>query len=369
MRILVTGAAGFIGKNLLVQLGRRPQAQLLPITRASTEQDLALAIAECDFVFHLAGVNRPPGPAEFVVGNVDFTRHLCTLLSATGRSIPVVYTSSAQATQENPYGISKRMAEDVLLEYKTATRNPVMVYRLPNVFGKWCRPNYNSVVATFCHNVARDLPIEIRDPAAELRLVYVDDVVTSFIAALDEPASDFFGQVEPVYSLTLGELARYLYDFKESRKTLTIDRVGSGLMRALYATYLSYLPTDAFAYGVPRYADARGVFVEMLKTTDSGQFSFFTAHPGTTRGVHFHHSKNEKFLVAKGTARFGFRHVITGEYFELVVTSDVPQVVESIPGWSHDITNIGSEDMVVMLWANEIFDRTKPDTYSHPVAP
>jgi len=367
VRVLVTGAAGFIGKNVLAHLARVRDTQVLPITRASSLEDLERAVASCDFAIHLAGSNRPDTAADFVTGNVEFTHTLCAALTATGRRVPVIYASSIQATRDSDYGRSKLVAEATLQDYGRENGARVSIYRLPGVFGKWCRPNYNSVVATFCHNIARDLPIEVRDTEGSLNLVYVDDVAASFLETMQGKRTDEFVELQPVYTLTLGELAKHLNDFKSSRESLVIGRVGTGLLRALYATYLSYLPPQAFAYSVPQHVDPRGVFVEMLKTIDSGQFSYFTAHPGITRGVHYHHSKNEKFLVVKGKARFCFRQIATNERHELSVSSDQPQIVESIPGWSHDITNIGTEEMIVLLWANEIFDRSRPDTYSHPV--
>jgi UDP-2-acetamido-2,6-beta-L-arabino-hexul-4-ose reductase len=238
------------------------------------------------------------------------------------------------------------------------------------VFGKWCKPNYNSAVATFCHNIARALPIQINDSNAPLSLVYVDDVVDDFIRVLNNnPAIDAteFCTVPFQYQTTVGDLAAQLQAFRDSRASLISEQVGTGLVRALYSTYMSYLSPDNFAYEVSKFGDPRGVFVEMLKTKDSGQFSYFTAHPGITRGGHYHHTKTEKFLVIKGQARFGFRHVLTDETYELLTSGDEPKIVETIPGWSHDITNVGAEEMVVMLWANEIFDRDRPDTITSKV--
>jgi UDP-2-acetamido-2,6-beta-L-arabino-hexul-4-ose reductase len=310
-----------------------------------------------------------------VSGNIDLTKELCkvvaNLAETTGKKVPVVYTSSTQAAYENAYGNSKRGAEDVLLELKRSHGVPVHVFRLPNVFGKWCKPNYNSVVATFCHNIARGLPIQVNDPKVSVTLVYVDDVMKRFLQIIDgaDAAVDAvgFATISPQYTTTVGELARKFHVFKDSRFTLMTERVGTGLMRALYATYVSYLPEESFAYTVPQYADPRGVFVEMLKTPDCGQFSYFTAHPGITRGGHYHHTKTEKFLVIKGQARFKFRHMQNGQCHELVTTGDKAEVVETVPGWTHNITNIGSEEMVVMLWANEVLDRTHPDTFCCPL--
>ena len=370
--ILITGANGFVGKNLQLHLSERKDVQVRCFTRANTVDELPALLNGADFVFHLAGVNRPQDPAAFVVGNAGLTQALCTALAqvatTTGRKVPVAFASSIQAAQDNAYGQSKRAAEDALFALQHEYGVPVHVFRLPNVFGKWARPNYNSAVATFCHNTARGLPITVNDPAASLTLVYVDDVVQRFIHLLDgaDAALDAagFATVAPQYSTTVGALAAQIQAFKESRNNLVTERVGTGLVRALYSTYVSYLPVEKFAYTVPQHGDARGVFVEMLKTPDCGQFSYFTAHPGITRGGHYHHSKTEKFLVIKGCARFKFRHMHTGETHTLDTSGEQAQVVETVPGWTHDITNIGSDELVVMLWANEIFDRERPDTFA-----
>jgi len=371
MRVLITGANGFVGRNLQQHLRERRDVQVVCYTRDQQAGQLPGLLEGVDFVFHLAGVNRPQDPKEFTTGNTDLTRALCQAVAAAARSkgkaIPILYTSSTQAAQDNVYGRSKREAEEALLAAGLDPLVPVHVFRLTNVFGKWCRSNYNSVVATFCHNVARDLPIQVNDPQAPLTLVYIDDVIDRFIQIMDGvvpmTSADGFATVQTEYATTVGELARLIRAFRDSRGSLMTERVGTGLVRALYATYVSYLPVEAFAYDVPQHADRRGVFVEMLKTPDCGQFSFFTAHPGVTRGGHYHHSKTEKFLVIKGQALFRFRHMQTGQTHELETSGDMPQVVETVPGWTHDITNIGQEEMVVMLWANEIFDRARPDTF------
>lgn len=368
MKVLVTGANGFIGKNLVVRLSELEGYEVIGFEQEDALADLKMRVGQADAVVHLAGVNRPKDVKEFAEGNADLTVRLCEFIAAVGRDIPLVLSSSIQADLANPYGESKRGAEDAVTELAKRTGNPVSIYRLPNVFGKWCRPNYNSVVATFCHNIANDLPIRIDNPTTQLKLVYVDDVVAAFIGALDKmPSGLNRASVPPEYDITLGGLAAQIEAFKNCRSSLVSERVGTGLVRALYATYVSYLPPSKFAYELPKYSDERGVFVEMLKTPDSGQFSFFTAHPGITRGGHYHHTKTEKFLVIKGAARFGFRHVVTGERHELLTSGDKPQVVETVPGWTHDITNIGEDEMVVMLWANEIFDRLKPDTIAAKV--
>lgn len=375
MRVLITGANGFVGKNLQLHLAERKDVQVVFFTRADDAAQLTALLQSVDFVFHLAGVNRPQDPQEFVSGNVDLTQALCrdvgAVAAVTGKLIPIIYTSSAQAGRANPYGQSKLGAEDALLAVALNHQVPVHIFRLPNVFGKWCKPNYNSAVATFCHNIARNLPIQVNDPAALVTLVYVDDVIERFVQLMDgaDAAVDAYGfaSVAPQHTTTVGELARQIQVFKDSRDTLMTEHVGTGLVRALYSTYVSYLPVELFAYTVPQHADPRGVFVEMLKTPDAGQFSYFTAHPGITRGGHYHHSKTEKFLVIKGQARFKFRHMQTGQAHELLTSGEKAEIVETVPGWTHDITNIGVDELVVMLWANEVFDRARPDTFACPL--
>lgn len=367
MGVLVTGANGFLGKNLQVHLCEK-DIEMVPFTREMSEEQLPGCLEGVDFVFHLAGVNRPQDPGEFVADNTGLTEHLCDAIRASGRQIPVVYTSSIQAEADNPYGASKKAAEQALVALERDTGSPVYIYRLPNVFGKWSRPNFNSAVATFCHNIANDLPIQINDPAAAIRLVYVDDVIADFLKLfLDRPTGALRPECARVYTISVGDLAEQILAFKGSRESMITETVGSGLTRALYSTYLSFLRPEQFSYSLPVHEDPRGRFVEMLKTKDSGQFSFFTAHPGITRGGHYHHSKNEKFLVIQGKARFGFRHIVTGEAYELFIDGVKPEVIETVPGWSHDITNIGDNEMIVMLWANEIFDRQHPDTITHKV--
>lgn len=368
MKVLITGANGFVGRNLVSHLAERGDIEVLRFTRDDSLDKLAGLVTQVDFIFHLAGINRPQNPQEFHTGNTDLTCALCEAIKSSGQKLPVLYTSSIQAELDNPYGSSKLGAEQALLDLNTSHGSPVSIFRLPNVFGKWAKPNYNSAVATFCNNIALGLPIQINDPHARINLVYIDDVVAQFIAVMDGKSTGGpFVDVEPQYSITVGALADQLNAFRDSRTTMITEPVGTGLTRALYSTYLSYLPPDSFTYEVPKYGDPRGVFVEMLKTRDSGQFSYFTAHPGITRGGHYHHSKTEKFLVIKGSACFRFRHIVSGEFYELFTTGEKPEIVETVPGWTHDITNIGTDEMIVMLWANEIFDREAPDTYARPV--
>jgi UDP-2-acetamido-2,6-beta-L-arabino-hexul-4-ose reductase len=368
--VLITGADGFIGRNLRLRLAELKRFEVIGLDVGDDEGALADAAARADFVFHLAGVNRPQDPSEFAKGNLGPVEALCLALEQAGNKAPVMLSSSIQAEADNPYGASKRAAEDALLAYAARTDASAYVYRLPNVFGKWAQPNYNSAVATFCHNIARGLPITVNDPAAPLRLVYVDDVIDAFIALLDDaPGVSGFREVPIVHETSVGAVADIIRSFPQSRETLIAPPAGTGLVRALHATWLSYLPPADFDYDVPVYGrdDPRGIFVEMLKTPDAGQFSYFIAHPGVTRGDHYHHSKTEKFLVITGKAHFGFRHVLSGERHELVVEGGQGRIVETIPGWTHNISNIGEEDLVVMLWANEIFDRERPDTISMKV--
>ncbi len=373
MRIVITGADGFIGSNLTVRLRELGQTEVRGLTRASSLADQRDALAGADVVYHLAGANRPADPSDFTRINTGATQQLVATLAELGRAPPIVFASSTQAALDNPYGRSKRDAESLLREHAARSGAPLHLFRLTNVFGKWARPHYNSAVATFCDQVAQGLTPTVHDPAAALRLVYIDDVIAAFVACLPPGQvatdGDGFVQVAPVYDTTVGEVATLLQGFAQSRRSLVTGRVGAGLQRALHATYLSHLAPAQFAYDVPRHADARGVFVEMLKTPDCGQFSYFTAGPGVVRGEHYHHSKTEKFLVIQGHARFGFRHIVSGQLHSLDVRGGDGRIVETVPGWTHDIRNIGADELIVMLWANEVFDRQRPDTVPMKVDP
>lgn len=365
MRILVTGSKGFIGKNLIIRLSELAQHQVITFDRGGTLDELYSLVNDSDFIFHLAGENRPKDEIDFQKVNVDLTLEICKVIRGLERKIPLVFASSTQATLKNLYGGSKLAAEEHLEMLHKETDSPIAIFRLPGVFGKWCKPNYNSVVATFCNNVANQIPIQINDPNKIIDLVYIDDVVNHFINLVSHfPQALQFESISPQYKISLGDLAEQISKFKNSRSTLITERVGTGLHRALYSTYISYLPVNQFCYGLVSHDDSRGKFVEMLKTPDCGQFSYFTAHPGVTRGGHYHHTKSEKFLVIKGSALFRFRQILTNEIYKITVDGSAPVVVETIPGWSHDITNIGDDDLIVMLWANEIFDRQNPDTIS-----
>ena len=367
MRVLVTGSNGFIGKNFIVRLNELGISYEV-FTRRNSTKDLQELIKKSDFVIHLAGENRPEDEGDFEVVNFGLTSLICDEIRLIEKNIPIILASSMQAECDNLYGKSKLSAEIAVKNLENDTGNSSHIYRLPGVFGKWCKPNYNSVVATFCHNISHDLPIQVNDPSFELSLVYIDDVVTELVKVIQgEGSGKEVLSVQPEYKIKLGDLADQIKVFRKSRDSLITEKVGSGLVRKLYSTYLSYLSPEQFSYSIPSYGDERGMFAEMLKTKDSGQFSFFTAGPGVTRGGHYHHSKTEKFLVVQGEAKFGFRHVVSERTYEIVVTGKDLKIVETVPGWSHDITNIGTEEIIVMLWANEIFDPDNPDTIANKV--
>lgn len=368
MKVLVTGAAGFIGKNLVERLksSSHGDTEILQFTLDSTDDDLAAYCSECDFVFHLAGVNRPQNPAEFVEGNVDLTTQILTLLAARVNPSPILLSSSTQAALDNPYGTSKLAAEEAVHAYGRDTGAEVFIYRLPGVFGKWSQPNYNSVVATFCHNVTRGLPISVSDPTTALMLAYIDDVIDEFLRAKAGEATkvgDGFCVVPVTHEVTLGRIVDLLNDFRESRETLGVPDTSNAFISKLYATYLSYLPTDAFSYPLDMRVDERGSFTEIIRTADRGQFSVNVIKPGITKGDHWHDTKNEKFVVVSGTGVIRFRRVGESEVLEYPVSGDCIEVVDIPPGYTHSIENLGDVDMVTFMWANECFDPAKPDTY------
>ncbi len=362
MKVLVTGANGFIGKNLCVNLREKEQHEVFEVCRETPTKVFLSYLSDADFIFHLAGVNRPKDQSEFHKGNVDLTKFIVEALEKFGRNVPIAFSSSIQIDQGNAYGESKLAAEKVIEIYADKTGSSYYIFRFPNVFGKWCKPNYNSFVATFCNNILNGVKISIHDPAAQVKMVYIDDVCESLLELLDGKSKSGLKTNPVEFTSTVGEVKNIISSFKSSRDTLVSERVGVGLVRALYSTYLSYTPPESFSYSIPSYVDDRGVFSEMLKTKDSGQFSFFTAHPGVTRGGHYHHTKTEKFLVIKGTAKFGFRNILTNEKHSKIISEGHLEIVETVPGWSHDICNIGAEELIVMLWANEIFDPENPDT-------
>jgi len=364
VKVLITGSDGFIAKNLIEHLKRDEKIKLYLYNKNDSINILEAYIKEVDFIFHLAGVNRPKENDEFYRGNSGLTKTITDILITNDKKIPVLLSSSAQSDLDNDYGKSKLESETLLLSYAKQTNANIYIYKLPNVFGKWSKPNYNSVISTWCNNIANNLDIQVNDKNVELNLVYIDDVTESFIQKLNFNSKEQYFKINTIYKKTLGEISELLYQFKENRKTLIVPKVASGFERALYSTYLSYLSNDNFSYNLKGYQDDRGTFYEILKTLDSGQFSLSTTAPGIIRGGHYHHTKNEKFLVVKGMATIEFRHIITNKKIQYNVSDKKMEVVEMIPGYTHNITNTGNDEMVLFLWANENYDDKKPDTYS-----
>lgn len=365
MKVLVTGSNGFIGKNLCAQLRNLEEYEVLEYDVDTSEALLFEYAASADFVFHLAGVNRPQREEEFMEGNCGFTAQLIHLLKQAGNRAPVLATSSIQAELDNPYGNSKRAGEELLLQYEEETGASVFIYRLPNVFGKWCRPNYNSVIATFCHKIARGEEITVNDPSTQLSLVYIDDVVTEFLSALIGKAyhKGAYCAIPVVHKATLGDIANWLCSFRDSRSSLSVPDMSNILAKKLYSTYLSYLPEDQFAYELKKNEDERGSFTEFVRTVDRGQFSVNVARPGVTKGNHWHHTKNEKFLVVSGEGMIQFRKIGGDEIIEYRVNGAEMKVVDIPTGYTHNITNVGQTDLVTLMWANEAYDPNHPDTY------
>ncbi len=363
--VLVTGSKGFVGRNLTVSLAQRKDLKVTGFDIDDDQIALSSLVEGADFIFHLAGVNRPQNVEDFTTGNTGLTQTIVSLLQKQGNKTPLVISSSSQAAQDNPYGVSKRQAEEAVFAYGRETGASVYVYRLPNVFGKWCRPNYNSAVATFCNNIAKDLPIQINDPTVTMNLVYIDDVVNEFIAVLDGKPhpKDTFCQVQPVHTITLGEIVALIHSFKEIRVDRSIPDMSDSFTKKLYSTYLSYLPKDQFSYSLKMNVDDRGSFTEFIKTVDRGQVSINISKPGITKGNHWHHTKNEKFLVVSGQGVIRFRQVGGDEVIEYFVTGEKLAVVDIPTGYTHNISNMGTTDLVTVMWCNEIFDPEKPDTY------
>jgi UDP-2-acetamido-2,6-beta-L-arabino-hexul-4-ose reductase len=364
MKILVTGSNGFIGKNLIAHLRERKEIELITYDIDDTFDKIEDTIDNVDFIFHLAGVNRPKDKEEFYKGNADFTKALCTLLKDRNIKIPLVITSSIQAMLDNDYGKSKKQAEDSVLEY--GLNAPVYVYRLHNIFGKWCRPNYNSVTATFCYNIVNDLEITVNDENAKLELVYIDDIMYEFLGLLDgklpEEKSGNYYHVGPRYIKTLKEIVDLLYSFKESMHSIYVPSTGQDFVKKLYATYISYMPVSQMVISTKRNVDERGSFIELVRTSETGQFSVSYSKPGVIRGNHYHHTKMERFMVVKGKAKIGFTKIDDGEYYEFFVDDSDIKLVTMPVGYTHNIENIGDDEMILFIWCNELFDSEKPDT-------
>lgn len=365
MKILVTGAKGFIGKNLCLALKSKGY-DVFEYDLGSADEDLHHYVKDCDFIVHLAGINRPLKPEEFMDGNVNFSKKLIDVDEEEKSEAPILFSSSTQATLDNPYGQSKAMAESLFNNFGF-NGHAVYVYRLYNVFGKWCKPNYNSVIATWCYNIAHNLPIQI-NKAPEIDFVYVDDVVNEFINVIEQrPKPNFrIHYVEPSYHVTLQEIADLLYSFKKSREDLMIP-LQEEFSKKLYATYISYLEPDDFAYKLSPHKDARGSFTECFKTAQYGQVSVNISKPGITKGNHYHMTKNEKYLVVSGTCSIKLRQIQSDKVIEYVCDGKDMKVVDIPTGYTHNITNIGKEDSITIMWASELFDANHPDTFPMPV--
>ncbi|WP_054942743.1 NAD-dependent epimerase/dehydratase family protein [Paenibacillus ihuae] len=364
--VLVTGAYGFIGRNLVASLNRRDDIEVMKVDSKHSLQELEEYALKADFIYHLAGINRPENTEEFMTGNLGVTQHLINILISNGKNTPILLSSSIQAEQDNPYGNSKRAAEEAISAYGDQKGASTFIYRLPNVFGKWSKPNYNSVVATWCYNISREIPIQVNNPEAEVNLVYIDDVVESFIAAMDTLSgtnSSGYCDISRSFNVKLKDLEASLVSFKESRNTLVISSLKSDFERFLYSTYLSYLPEDNFGYDLEMKHDNRGWLAEFIKTEHSGQVFISRTKPGITRGNHWHHTKVEKFLVIEGEAVVKFRQIEGEEILEYPVNGLSLRVIDIPPGYTHSITNTGTSDVITLFWANELFNPEKPDTY------
>ena len=365
MKILITGSEGFVGRNLIAELKNRGYEDLYLYDRENSFEDLEEWTKDCEFVFHLAGVNRPETEEEFIEGNADLTLQLTNLLQYNNNQAPIMISSSIQAQKDNPYGESKKAGEDFVFEYSKRNDVPVYVYRFSNLYGKWSKPNYNTVIATFCHNIAHGLPIQVNDPTVEISFQYIDDVVNELINCLEgnPTKSGQFYDVPEKDIRTLGEVAELIESFKESRQNLEVPNMSDSFTKNLYSTYLSFLPEDNFSYKLKMNEDDRGSFTEFLRSPDRGQVSINVSKPGITKGQHWHHSKNEKFLVVKGNGLIRFRKVDEDNIIEYPVSGDELEVVDIPTGYTHSIVNIGKEEMVTVMWVNEPFDPDNPDTY------
>jgi len=365
LKILVTGSEGFVGKNLVAELNNQGYKHIYLYTRNSTEEELEEFAMQCDFVYHLAGVNRPNNESEFMEGNFGLTSTLLNKLIKHQNTCPIIISSSTQAVLDNSYGISKKAGEDLLFQYSKDTGAKVLVYRFPNIFGKWCRINYNSAISTFCYNISRELPIIVNDPDVVMKLVYIDDVLDELINALksNENKIGKYCEVPVMHTIALGKIVELIYSFKKSRKDSSVPNMSNLFEKKLYSTYLSYLPENEFSYNLKMNVDQRGSFTEFIRTPDRGQVSVNISKPGIIKGNHWHHTKNEKFLVVSGKGIIRFRKVNFEEVIEYFVSGTQLKVVDIPSGYTHNIENIGNTDLITLMWANEIFDPEKPDTY------
>lgn len=364
MKILITGSNGFIGQNLITYLRQREAIDILAFDIEDTSIELDAYLAEADFVYHLAGVNRPPDEDSFFTGNAGLTEDICNRLSKRSNPPPLLISSSIQAVLDNPYGRSKRLAEEAVSRYSKQTGGCSIIYRLENVFGKWSRPNYNTVVATFCYNIAHDLPITISDPARHIELIHIDDVVRHFAAELDTDNVNkvAWKRVTPAFKITLGQLSETIHSFRDIRQTLQIPALNDSFTHKLYGMYLTYLDEDNFAYNLTQRCDERGCLAEFIKSASFGQIFVSRTKPGITRGNHYHHTKTEKFMVLEGEAIVRFRHIQHHDVIEYPVQGNDFRVIDIPPGYTHSIENIGTGELVTLFWASEIFDPKQADT-------
>jgi UDP-2-acetamido-2,6-beta-L-arabino-hexul-4-ose reductase len=368
MNVLITGAAGFVGKNLSVALRRKKDIALLEFDLGNKVEDLRQFLATADIIFHLAGVNRPKDIKEYESGNIGFSSEICKILQDLKRAPKIVFSSSIQAELDNPYGASKRAAEEALRAFAESTGVECVIYRLKNLFGKWCRPNYNSVTATYCYNVAHDLPIQISDPSQELELTYIDEVIVAFLNEISTCLPGFrYAESLPSYRVTLQELAETIRSFRAIRSHLQLPDFSSPFIRALYPTYVSYLEKQDFSYNLEIKSDPRGGLAEFIKAAGFGQIFISRTHPGTVRGNHFHQTKTEKFFVLQGDALIRFRHVLEDEVIEYRVNGGQCRVVDIPPGYTHSIENVGKNELITLFWSNEVFDPDRPDTFYEEV--
>ena len=365
MKVLITGAKGFLGKNLVSNLKLNRDITIYEYDRDNTLDDLDYYTSNCDFVFHLAGVNRPKDNSEFMEGNFGFTNTLLDYLKKNNNKSPIMISSSIQAKLDNDYGKSKKAGEELLFKYGKDNNVDVFAYRFPNLFGKWCRPNYNSAVATFCNNIANDLPIQVNDEKTELTLAYVDDVCEELINCMNnkQTTDGIYCKVPIEYKKTLGEITKLLYSFKNNEKGIMVPSTEDEFTKKLYATYISYVPLNKMVVDLEEHKDERGVFCELVRTKEAGQVSISTTNPDIVRGGHYHNTKMERFIVVKGKAKIKFEHVITHETYEFEVSEDKLQYVTIPVGYQHSINNIGDKELVLIIWANELFDKEKPDTF------
>lgn len=364
MKILVTGSNGFIGKNLVAELKNRNFNNIFEFDKENSIDSLDEYCKQADFIYHLAGINRPNNQTEYMVGNYSFTSFILDKLKLHNNHCPILFSSSIQAELDNPYGLSKKADEEILFRYGEEFKSKILVYRLPNIFGKWCKPNYNSVIATFCHNIASNIPIQVNDSNVYMNLVYIDDVVDEIINALEgkESKNGLFYEVKTVYKVTLRNVLELIYSFKNSRETLILPDISDSFIKKLYSTYLSYLPKNQFSYFLKMNMDIRGSLTEFIKTLGSGQVSVNVSKPEITKGNHWHRTKIEKFLVVSGIGIIRFRRIDSDEVFEYYVSGERMEIVDVPPGYAHSLENLGKGDLITIIWANEIIEIEKPDT-------